>query len=54
MAKLFYTLQEAAEKLRKSPDEVMAMARNGLLQDLQDRHHCSYHHWYLVVLRRVA
>jgi hypothetical protein len=37
MAKLFYTLEEAAEKLRKSPDEVMAMARNGLLQDLQDK-----------------
>jgi hypothetical protein len=37
MAKLFYTLQEAAERLNKSADEVMDMARNGQLQELQDK-----------------
>ena len=37
MAKLFYTLQEAAERLNKTPDEVMDMARNGQLQELQDK-----------------
>lgn len=37
MAKLFYTLEEAAQKLHKSPDEVMAMARSGQLQELKDK-----------------
>lgn len=37
MAKLFYTLQEAAQKLRKSPDEVMSMAKAGQLQELRDK-----------------
>ncbi|MFM9145240.1 MAG: helix-turn-helix domain-containing protein [Phycisphaerales bacterium] len=37
MAKLFYTLQEAAERLNKTPDQVMDMARNGQLQELQDK-----------------
>ena len=37
MAKLFYTLQEAADRLNKSTDEVMDMARNGQLQELQDK-----------------
>jgi hypothetical protein len=37
MAKLFYTLQEAADRLNKSPDQVMEMARNGQLQELQDK-----------------
>ena len=37
MAKLFYTLQEAADRLNKTPDEVMDMARNGQLQELQDK-----------------
>lgn len=37
MAKLFYTLEEAAQKLRKSADEVMAMARSGQLQELKDK-----------------
>ena len=37
MAKLFYTLQEAAQKLRKSPDEVMNMAKAGQLQELRDK-----------------
>jgi hypothetical protein len=36
MAKLFYTLEEAAERLRKTPAEVMEMARNGQLQELKD------------------
>ena len=37
MAKLFYTLEEAAKKLRKSTDEVMGMARAGQLQELRDK-----------------
>jgi len=37
MAKLFYTLQEAAQKLRKSTDEVMSMAKAGQLQELRDK-----------------
>jgi hypothetical protein len=37
MAKLFYTLEEAAQKLGKSTDEVMNMARSGQLQDLKDK-----------------
>ena len=37
MAKLFYTLEEAAQKLRKSTDEVMGMARAGQLVELRDR-----------------
>jgi len=35
MAKLFYTLEEAAQKLGKSTDEVMDIARSGQLQDLK-------------------
>ena len=37
MAKLFYTLEEAAEKLGKSTDEVMNMAKAGQLQELRDK-----------------
>ena len=37
MAKLFYTLEEAAQKLRKSQDEIMRMARAGQLQELRDK-----------------
>lgn len=37
MAKLFYTLDEAAQKLRKSADEVLAMAKAGQLQELKDK-----------------
>lgn len=37
MAKLFYTLQEAAQKLRKTQDEVMNMAKAGQLQELRDK-----------------
>lgn len=37
MAKLFYTLEEAAQRLRKTPDEIMAMARSGQLQELKDK-----------------
>jgi hypothetical protein len=37
MAKLFYTLEEAAQRLRKSTDEIMAMARSGQLQELKDK-----------------
>ena len=37
MAKLFYTLQEAADRLNKTADQVMEMARNGQLQELQDK-----------------
>jgi hypothetical protein len=37
MAKLFYTLEEAAQKLRKSPEEVLAMAKSGQLQELRDK-----------------
>lgn len=35
--KLFYTLEEAAQKLGKSTDEVLAMARSGQLQELRDK-----------------
>lgn len=37
MAKLFYTLEEAAQKLRRSTDEVLAMAKAGQLQELKDK-----------------
>jgi hypothetical protein len=37
MAKMFYTLEETASKLKKSPDEVRAMAQSGQLQEFRDR-----------------
>ncbi|MGI9015363.1 MAG: helix-turn-helix domain-containing protein [Phycisphaerales bacterium] len=37
MAKMFYTLDEAAKKLNKSPDQVKAMAESGQLQEFRDR-----------------
>jgi hypothetical protein len=37
MAKLFYTLEEAAAKLGKSTDEVMNMAKAGQLQELRNK-----------------
>lgn len=37
MAKMFYSLEEAAEKLGKSPDEVRGLVENGQLQEFRDR-----------------
>lgn len=37
MAKMFYTLEEAAEKLGKSAAEVQKMAESGQLQEFRDR-----------------
>ncbi|MCC6284033.1 MAG: helix-turn-helix domain-containing protein [Phycisphaerales bacterium] len=37
MAKMFYTLEEAAEKLGKSSDEVKALVKSGQLQEFRDR-----------------
>lgn len=37
MAKMFYTIEEAASKLGKSTDEVAAMAKSGQLQEFRDR-----------------
>lgn len=37
MAKMFYTIDEAAEKLGKSTDEVQKMAESGQLQEFRDR-----------------
>ncbi|MBS0195411.1 MAG: helix-turn-helix domain-containing protein [Planctomycetes bacterium] len=37
MEKIFYSLEEAAAKLGKSPDEVRDMAKNGQLQEFRDR-----------------
>ncbi|MEX2218478.1 MAG: hypothetical protein WD749_06915 [Phycisphaerales bacterium] len=37
MAKLFYTLDEAAGKLKKSPDEIKEMVTSGQLQEFRDR-----------------
>lgn len=37
MAKLFYTVDEVAQKLDKSPDEVREMARRGEIQEFRDR-----------------
>jgi len=37
MAKMFYTIDEAAEKLSKSTDEVKQMAEQGKLQQFRDR-----------------
>jgi len=37
MEKMFYTLDEAAAKLGKSPDEVRDMAKSGQLQEFRDR-----------------
>jgi excisionase family DNA binding protein len=36
MAKMFYSIEEAAEKLGKSPNEVRAMAERGELQEFRD------------------
>lgn len=35
MSRLFYTLEEAAEKLKKSPAELLQMARTGQLQEFR-------------------
>lgn len=37
MAKMFYTLDEAAQRLRKSADEVRDMANRGQIQEFRDR-----------------
>lgn len=37
MAKMFYTLDEAAARLKKSTDEVREMATSGQLQEFRDR-----------------
>lgn len=37
MAKMFYTLEEAAAKLRKSPNEVRDLVGTGHLQEFRDR-----------------
>lgn len=37
MAKMFYTLEEAAERLKTSVDEVREMAASGQLQEFRDR-----------------
>lgn len=37
MAKMFYTLEEAAGKLKLSPDKVKEMASSGQLQEFRDR-----------------
>ncbi len=37
MAKMFYTLEEAAARLGKSTDEVAAMGKSGQLQEFRDR-----------------
>lgn len=37
MAKMFYTLEEAADKLGKSPDDVAQMAKSGQIQEFRDR-----------------
>lgn len=37
MAKMFYSLEEAAERLGKSTDEVRALAESGQLQEFRDR-----------------
>lgn len=37
MAKMFYSLEEAAQRLGKNPDEVRDMASSGQLQEFKDR-----------------
>jgi hypothetical protein len=37
MAKMFYTIDEVAAKLGKSPDEIKAMAKSGQIQEFRDR-----------------
>jgi len=37
MAKMFYTLDEVSAKLKKSPDDVKAMAKSGQIQEFRDR-----------------
>ncbi|MFG0329644.1 MAG: hypothetical protein ACF8PN_07050 [Phycisphaerales bacterium] len=37
MAKMFYTLEEAAGRLGKTPDEVTQMAESGQIQEFRDR-----------------
>lgn len=37
MSKIFYTLEEAAAKLKRSPDEVKKMVADGKLQEFRDR-----------------
>jgi len=37
MAKMFYTIDEVAAKLKKTPDEIKAMAKSGQIQEFRDR-----------------
>jgi hypothetical protein len=37
MSKIFYTLEEAASKLKRSPDEIRQMVSEGKLQEFRDR-----------------
>ena len=37
MAKMFYTIDEVAAKLKKSPDDIKAMAKSGQIQEFRDR-----------------
>lgn len=37
MAKMFYTIEEVAAKLKKTPDEIKAMAKSGQIQEFRDR-----------------
>ncbi len=37
MAKMFYTIEEVAEKLGKSEDEIKEMAKSGQIQEFRDR-----------------
>ena len=37
MAKMFYSIEEAAQRLGKTPDQVKEMAASGQLQEFKDR-----------------
>ncbi|MHC4976883.1 MAG: helix-turn-helix domain-containing protein, partial [Planctomycetota bacterium] len=37
MAKMFYTIEEAAQRLGKTEEEVQAMASSGQIQEFRDR-----------------
>jgi hypothetical protein len=37
MAKMFYTIEEVAQKLGKTTDEIKAMAKSGQIQEFRDR-----------------
>ena len=52
MAKLFYSLEDAAQRLGKSTDEIQEMAASGQLQEFRDRDSLVFKREQVDLLRR--